>query len=213
MSITINYSLYVSYSSLPNMGTGCYSYLPSSGASSGILLLRDKRVVEKIEVYVGEYVVACSFRNIADYFTWAFVGVWSMVQISTVVKGLFGRSWLDFLIGGICLSGSRATSMSPLSLRKTREACFCPAMMEFSDFISELGLMDLPLSRVLSMWFNNSSWSRLDRFLVSPDWETNYPRLLQKRVPRLCSDHFSYSPLLRWYSRGQKNLLNLRICG
>jgi hypothetical protein len=108
------------------MGTGCYSYLPSSGTSNGILLLRDKRVVEKIEAYVGEYVVACSFRNIADDFTWAFVGVWSMVQISTVVEGLFGRSWLDFLIVGICLSGSRATSMSPVSLRKTRGSLFLP---------------------------------------------------------------------------------------
>lgn len=50
--------------------------LPSSGASSGILLLWDKRVVETIEVYVGEYVVTCSFKNIADDFTWAFVGVY-----------------------------------------------------------------------------------------------------------------------------------------
>ncbi len=32
--------------------------------------------MEKIEVYVGEYVVACSFKNIEDDFTWAFVGVY-----------------------------------------------------------------------------------------------------------------------------------------
>jgi exonuclease III len=38
--------------------------LPSSGASGGILLMWDRRVKEKIEVCVGEYVVACSFRNI-----------------------------------------------------------------------------------------------------------------------------------------------------
>jgi hypothetical protein len=28
----------------------------------------DRRVVEKIEVYVGEFVVACSFRNVTDDF-------------------------------------------------------------------------------------------------------------------------------------------------
>jgi hypothetical protein len=39
-------------------------------------------------------------------------------------------------------------------------------------------------------WSNNSSWSRLDCFLVSLDWEAKYPCLLQKRVSRLCSDHF-----------------------
>jgi hypothetical protein len=27
-------------------------------------------------------------------------------------------------------------------------------------------------------------------FLVSPDWEARYPGLFQKRVPRLCFDHF-----------------------
>jgi endonuclease/exonuclease/phosphatase family metal-dependent hydrolase len=63
-------------------------------------------------------------------------------------------------------------------------------MTKFSDFIYEQGLMDLTLSRGLSTWSNNSSWSRLNRLLVSPDWETNCPRLFQKRVPRLCSDHF-----------------------
>jgi hypothetical protein len=39
-------------------------------------------------------------------------------------------------------------------------------------------------------WSNNSSWLRLYRFLVSSDWEAKYPGLFQKRVPRLCSDHF-----------------------
>lgn len=51
-----------------------WCYLPSSGASGGILLIWDKRVVEKIEVCVKEYVVAYSFKNIEDDFTWAFAG-------------------------------------------------------------------------------------------------------------------------------------------
>jgi hypothetical protein len=29
-----------------------------------VLLMWDRKVVEKIEVYVGEFVVACSFRNV-----------------------------------------------------------------------------------------------------------------------------------------------------
>jgi len=44
----------------------------SRGASSGILLMWDMRVVEKIEVHVGEFVVACSFRSVDDDFSWAF---------------------------------------------------------------------------------------------------------------------------------------------
>ena len=49
--------------------------------------------------------------------------------------------------------------------------------------------MDLPLLGGVSTWSNNRSCSRLDRFLVSPEWELRYPGLMQKKLLRLCSDH------------------------
>jgi hypothetical protein len=49
--------------------------------------------------------------------------------------------------------------------------------------------MDLPLAGGVSTWANNLSWSRLDRFLVSPDWELSYPGLMQKKLLRVCLDH------------------------
>ena len=49
--------------------------------------------------------------------------------------------------------------------------------------------MDLPLSGGVSTWFNNRSWSRLDRFLVSSEWELSYSGLMQKKLFRLCSNH------------------------
>jgi exonuclease III len=52
----------------------CYS--ASRGAPGSILLMWDRRVVEKIEEYVGEFSVACSFRNVEDGFSWAFAGVY-----------------------------------------------------------------------------------------------------------------------------------------
>jgi endonuclease/exonuclease/phosphatase family metal-dependent hydrolase len=64
------------------------------------------------------------------------------------------------------------------------------AIMEFSDFIFERGLMDLPLAGGLRTWSNTQSWSRIDRFLVSPGWEVRHPEALQKRLICLCSDHF-----------------------
>ncbi len=44
----------------------------------------------------------------------------SMVLISIVLEGLFGRSWLAFLVGGTCLSALEETSVSPDSLAKDR---------------------------------------------------------------------------------------------
>jgi hypothetical protein len=53
-----------------------WCYLGSRGASKGILLMWDKRVVEKIEDCLGRYTVACSFRSVGDNFEWAFAVVY-----------------------------------------------------------------------------------------------------------------------------------------
>jgi hypothetical protein len=58
-------------------------------------------------------------------------------------------------------------------------------MMDFSDFIFEQGLMDLPLVGGSFMWSNNwesPSWSRIDRFLVSLEWEAKFPGFISKKV-------------------------------
>ena len=51
---------------------------------------------------------------------------------------------------------------------------FTQAMHEFSNFISEHGLIDLPLEGGSFTWSNSRevvSRLRLDRFLVTPTWE------------------------------------------
>jgi hypothetical protein len=62
-------------------------------------------------------------------------------------------------------------------------------MTDFVDFIADQGLMDLPLAGGVSTWSNSMSWSRLDRFLVSPEWELSFPGLIQKKLLRVYSDH------------------------
>jgi hypothetical protein len=36
----------------------------------------DKRIVGKIDVFMGEFVLACSFRSVEDEFFWAFARVY-----------------------------------------------------------------------------------------------------------------------------------------
>ncbi|KAF5451980.1 hypothetical protein F2P56_027028, partial [Juglans regia] len=63
-------------------------------------------------------------------------------------------------------------------------------MAEFSEFIFDMDLMDLPLVGGEYTWSNGRAWSKLDRFLVSPLWEAHYPEVSQKRLARVNSDHF-----------------------
>ncbi|KAG6639907.1 hypothetical protein CIPAW_10G134600 [Carya illinoinensis] len=64
-------------------------------------------------------------------------------------------------------------------------------MEEFSEFVFDLDLMDLPLLGGEFTWSNGQGWSRLDRFLVSPSWEAYLPELSHKWLPSVCSDHFT----------------------
>jgi hypothetical protein len=57
-------------------------------------------------------------------------------------------------------------------------------------------LADLPLEDGQFTWSNNQEdqiWSRIDRFLVSLEWEERFPAVTQRRLSRLHSDYF---PLL-----------------
>lgn len=71
---------------------------------------------------------------------------------------------------------------------------FTPPMVDFFNIISKQNLQDIPLARGSFTWSSNQdhpSWSRLDRFLISPDWEEHCSDLIQERRPTFYSDHFS----------------------
>ena len=51
-------------------------YLGSIGASGGVLVMWDRRMVEKIDEAVGRFSISCKFKNVVDHFVWAFTGVY-----------------------------------------------------------------------------------------------------------------------------------------
>jgi exonuclease III len=76
--------------------------LDSSGASGGILIMWDKRVVEKVDVCVG----VSRFQFPLGMLQIILSGVLRecMVRTSRLIGGGFGMSWLGSLVGEICLS-------------------------------------------------------------------------------------------------------------
>ena len=63
-------------------------------------------------------------------------------------------------------------------------------MRRFVQVIDELGLVDLLMQGGLFTWsggYNDQSWARLDRFLVTPNWLDQFSGV---RLPKPISDHF-----------------------
>jgi exonuclease III len=62
----------------------------------------------------------------------------------------------------------------------------------FADLISQLGLINLNLHGRNYTWSNaraDPSMARLDRFLISTEWNALFPNSLQKSLPNTSSDH------------------------
>ena len=65
-------------------------------------------------------------------------------------------------------------------------------MPEFQIFVSNLELINLPLSGRRFTWSNNRIspiLAKLGRFFVSSDLESLFPNLIQFTYPNVCSNH------------------------
>ena len=76
-------------------------FLGSNGASDDILLMWDRRLVEKLEDTVGQYSVSCKFKTIMDQREWMFTGVYGP-NLDSERQGLWDelagvKSWGMFL--------------------------------------------------------------------------------------------------------------------
>ena len=74
--------------------------------------------------------------------------------------------------------------------KRSRAVNLITAMKNSSNFITSTSLMDIPLVGGKYTWSNSQSCSRLDRFLFTSTIEDHFTLLAQRRLPRLCSDHF-----------------------
>ena len=143
-----------------------WMFLGSNGASGGILLMWDKRLVEKVEDAVGSYYVSCKFKNVSDQKIWMYSGVYGPNVDKE--RGLMWdelariRSWwgVPWVVGGdfnvVRFPSERMGSVGS-----------SPAMHDFSDFIFANGLIYIPLSGGNFTWSNNRevvSMSRIDWF-------------------------------------------------
>ena len=178
-----------------SLGVGRYLNwiaLDAEGSAGGILLLWDKRRISLEDSVAGSFSVSCWFRMAEDGFQWVFSGVYGPIdkryresfwEELGSIRGLWDNPW--------CVGGDFNEILSPNE--RFRGGRISNSMRRFADVLNDLGLRDLPLQGGHYTWqggSNGRSMSRLDRFLVSPDWESQCNKVIQRRLPRPVSDHF-----------------------
>ncbi|XP_023926420.1 uncharacterized protein LOC112037820 [Quercus suber] len=159
--------------------------------SGGVLLIWDKRVVEKFDVIAGQFSVSVLLRGVVDDFVWACTGVYGPND-----DGQRASLWEE--LSQVCARWPMARCLvgnfNIIRYPSERLGCesFSPAIFAFSDFIESNSLVDLPLEGASFPWFRDSglpSMSRIDRALVTPDWEEHFGNISQKVLPRVILDH------------------------
>ncbi|RVW51702.1 hypothetical protein CK203_066562 [Vitis vinifera] len=99
------------------------------------------------------------------------------------VRALWSDLW--------CVAGDFNVVRFPVESSRGGRLSF--SMRRFSEIIEDLELRDLSLQGGSFTWkggLNNQSHSRLDRFLVSNEWEDHFSGTVQCVLPKPVSDHF-----------------------
>ncbi|RVX04892.1 hypothetical protein CK203_019123 [Vitis vinifera] len=184
----------ISMQMVKSVGVGRFlnwASVDARGVAGGLLLFWDNRVLENLEVESGGYSISVRFRNCTDGFSWIFFGVYGPVMGSEkedfweelgAIRGLWEDPW--------CIGGDFNAIRFPEERRNASR--LTAEMRRFSEVIGELGLRDFPLAEGPFTWIgglNSQAASRLDRFLISDQWEDHFLVITQSALPRLVSDH------------------------
>ena len=153
-----------------------WAVLDAIHTAGGIWLAWDRRLFEKVDYFVGRFSVSVLLKGVVDGFEWVCSGVYGPSDDSArkdmwVELDSMRLQW----ISAWCLIGDFNIIIYPVE--KLGCNSFSSAMFKFSDFIEKHNLVDLPLEGGDYTWFrdsNNPSMSRIDRALISADWEDHF---------------------------------------
>ncbi|KAL8507119.1 hypothetical protein ACS0TY_017855 [Phlomoides rotata] len=107
------------------------------------------------------------------------------------------QDWLPGQQDGLwCLCGDFNTVTNQSERKGGSQLTSDKKSSNFCKFIANLELVDLPLLRRKYTWYkdNGSCSSRIDRFLISQNWCSQWPKLNQFGLKRTFSDHAPILP-------------------
>ena len=151
----------------------------------------DKRLLEKVDSVIGTFSISCNWKTLSDGFEWACSGVYG-----PNLEGHRAEFWRELVDirqrwnVPWCAIGD----FNVIRFPSERLGCtsFSPVMLEFSYWIDQLNLKELPLAGGAYTWYSGTtppSMSWIDQAPVSPDWENHFPDVIQKMFSHPISDH------------------------
>jgi hypothetical protein len=172
-----------------------WSWIAPRGRSGGILLGLNLDCFNIDQIIHGNFFIKFKLQNICDNFTWIFIEVYGPAQ----KEGKY--SFLQEL------TQACNTETSPILIggdfniirnrrEKNNDRYEDRWLFLFNAVINSLNLRKLELSGRQYTWTNNlqmPTYEKLDRILLSTDWELKYPKV---SVHALTREIFGHSPLL-----------------
>ncbi|XP_026440567.1 uncharacterized protein LOC113339529 [Papaver somniferum] len=168
-----------------------WTYQQSVGSSGGMIILWNKDQFEVADSLVGDYSLSIACTNIQYGFRWILTNVYgpnkphersSLWEELDNVCNFWDLPW--------CLGGDFNTVLNCNEKKGCSKTT--RSMENFSHFIDEHDLVDLPLKGARYTWSNhqvNPIMCRLDRFFFSSTFELKFPFASQLAKPRPTSDH------------------------
>ena len=185
----------VSTGLIRSLGVGRFldwAALRDEGASGGIFIFWDSRVLKLLAKEEGQFTVSCRFKFIVEDRTWVFTRVYGPTVYGIreqlwdevgAIKGLWNDPW--------CIGGDFNITRFPNE--RSREGRITGSMRRFSQVIDDLELRDFPVQGGQYTWkggLHNCRMARPDRFLVSEEWDCLFGETRRSILPMPTSDHF-----------------------
>nr|XP_016483106.1 PREDICTED: uncharacterized protein LOC107803833 [Nicotiana tabacum] len=141
-----------------------YDWVPAAGSAGGILLMWDDRSLEVKEIRKGVFSLAALVKDRVSGVEWGFGGVYgpvgegSKVSFWEELANIMGEWDIPWVLG---------EDFNTIRFPEERLGCsvISRAMEEFSDFINDHFLIDLPLSGERFTWVDFRSFAYFARWM------------------------------------------------
>jgi exonuclease III len=170
-----------------------YSFLPSTGASGGLVTLWDCSEVEVWASLQFEHVLGIKGRFVKTGEEFTVLNVYAPCDtlrqqnlwhnISSRLSNISDHK--------VCVCGDFNAVRSVEERKSAGNSSSQAGCSFFNQFIEDLVFVDLPLRGHNFTWFrgDGKSMSRIDRFLLSERWCLTWPNCFQLALSRRLSDH------------------------